>query len=119
MVVVDTPTGPIMKRVALLPGDRRYQWRGIDGWTDMARLTVPRSRRGPRLRSVPVPAGMVYLLGDNLAVSCDSRSFGPVDEERVVRLVVDPRDPDEASGEDRRAVRAWLALGMSRKGRKG
>jgi signal peptidase I len=35
-----------------------------------------------------VPEGMIYVLGDNRAMSEDSRVFGPVDLSKVVGKVV-------------------------------
>lgn len=118
VVVVDTPTGPIVKRIALLPGDHRYQLQNPDGWYDMPRVVVPHHpHKRTVVRSVPVPAGTIYVLGDNLELSTDSRSFGPVDAEKVVRLIADQRDPDVRSGAQKPTVRAWLALARSLKGR--
>ena len=120
VVVVETPHGLIVKRVALLPGDHRGQCQTSDGWTDMTGFVMPHKRpRYVRFRTIPVPAGTVYLLGDNTGLSHDSRDFGPVYEERVVRLLVDQRDPDRNSGVERPTTRAWLALGTSRRARKG
>lgn len=68
-----------IKRVIGLPGDRI----GIDHGTvyvNGARLSEPYVQHGDD-RSEPeisVPPATVYVLGDNRAVSEDSRAFGPV-----------------------------------------
>ncbi len=46
-----------------------------------------------RIVRVTVPSGYVYVLGDNLGASADSREFGPVPESWVMGRVV---KPDEA-----------------------
>jgi signal peptidase I len=74
VVVVDTEDGFIVKRVAYLPGDevqaddRPYEW--------------------PIEPNLQVPAGSVYVLGDNRGASEDSRVFGPIKIERIVGRAV-------------------------------
>ncbi len=80
----------------VLPGDRLY----VDPWAYrerpptrgelvVARETEPPHRyfvkrvaflpgQTPLAEGLPVPAGFVYLLGDNPELSRDSRKFGPV-----------------------------------------
>jgi len=63
VVVVRDPVFPeryLVKRVGFLPGNLGP----VDG--------------------IPVPAGSVYLLGDNPTASRDSREFGPVALRRIV-----------------------------------
>jgi signal peptidase I len=70
IVVVDTENGFIVKRVAYLSGDevppdeRPFEW--------------------PLHPNFVVPAGFVYLLGDNARSSEDSRDFGPVRIDHIV-----------------------------------
>jgi signal peptidase I len=74
IVVIDTEDGFIVKRVAYLPGDevdpenRPFEW-PIE----------------PKFR---VPENMVYVLGDNLMASEDSRAFGPVRMDRIIGKAV-------------------------------
>ncbi len=66
VVVISMDDAMIVKRVALLPGEV-----DPDGYR--------------------IPEGYVYVLGDNLARSYDSREFGPVPIDRVVGKVIFPR----------------------------
>ena len=74
IVVIDTEDGFIVKRVAYLPGDevdednRPFEW-----------PLVPRFR---------VPENTIYVLGDNVHASEDSRSFGPVRIDRIIGKAV-------------------------------
>ncbi|MGB6986716.1 MAG: signal peptidase I [Candidatus Aquilonibacter sp.] len=68
-----------IKRVIGLPGDRIRIDRGVV-YVNGARLNEPYVEHSDD-RSIPeitVPAENVYVLGDNRAVSEDSRAFGPV-----------------------------------------
>jgi signal peptidase I len=117
VVVAETDSGPVIKRVALLPGDRRLQWRTRpeSEWIDTTTVSEPRSRTGrSRMRSIAVPHETVFLLGDNLDVSVDSRTYGPVPVSRIKRLVVDIREPNEASGAATEIVRRWVMRGIKR-----
>jgi signal peptidase I len=77
--------GVFIKRIVGLPGDRIRVDRGavsIDG----KRLDEPYVRF-PDDRSfaeIVVPAGSVYVLGDNRGESEDSRFFGPVSDDRLI-----------------------------------
>jgi signal peptidase I len=71
----DGPTGFIIKRVYRMAGD-------VVDWS-----VVPESfdfREGEFV----VPAGHVYVLGDNREVSEDSRKFGPVPMANIIGKVV-------------------------------
>jgi len=74
IVVVDTENGFIVKRVAYVSGEevppeeRPFEW--------------------PLRPNFVVPAGFVYLLGDNAQASEDSRSFGPVRVDHIVGKAV-------------------------------
>jgi signal peptidase I len=94
VVVVQMPDGPIVKRVAFLPGDVVPQIRTNDGWSDMIEVRRPSDVKmePERYRQFRIPEGQVYLLGDNRPVSLDSREFGPVPREWVTRRLLHPRD---------------------------
>lgn len=86
IVVFRDPTGrdPLVKRVIALPGDHilvletelQLNGRTLDEpYADHRGITLERSEI--------VPAGHVWLMGDNRADSLDSREFGPVEIERI------------------------------------
>lgn len=94
VVVLKTPSGTIVKRVAMLPGDvygQRFSRHGIVG-------TVPATARlkhnRDSLTELRVPDGYVFVLGDNALNSFDSRTFGPVPQAWIQRKLMFPR-PDE------------------------
>lgn len=112
VVVVNGPDGPILKRVALLPGDCRTQWYNLNGWTDATTVGRPvKERSKARVRRLPIPAGSVFLLGDNLESSIDSRAFGPVPIESIRGLVLSARPPATGSDVAGELPRLWLAEG--------
>lgn len=82
-----TEHGPqVLKRVVGLPGDRveivadgsvRVQPGGTGPWFVVDHPAWLRAAPD-RPSTTQVPADMVFLLGDNVAASTDSRDFGPV-----------------------------------------
>lgn len=91
IVVADDPTGvypAIIKRVIATEG-QTVDLRDGRVYVDGDELVEPYTRGRPsRPQTVPlpvrVPAGHVWLMGDNRTGSTDSRTFGPV-EVRAVR----------------------------------
>jgi signal peptidase I len=97
IVVFETPEatelqcgegGTFVKRIIGLPGDRIV----VDGQgfvtvggnrLDESGYLEP-GRRGGREDSLTVPEGRYYLLGDNRRSSCDSRFWGPLEENRII-----------------------------------
>ena len=94
-------TGPesedLVKRVIALPGQTIYSAFGkvfVDG-RQLPETYLPKP--DPLGRPIPgasaqhpyhVPAGDYYMMGDNRAVSCDSRYWGPVQGSTIVGKVV-------------------------------
>ena len=87
-----------VKRVVCLPGDGIEQYRLGDQWivpsNERARASLVRQRK-PRYDLV-VPAGHLYVVGDNLYGSVDSRTYGPVPTADVVAVV--PKAPAFTQG---------------------
>lgn len=86
----------LVKRVVALPSQRPP----ADGERGLALARVGNAAPQPRGEagnlSEPVPAGHLYVLGDNLPESEDSRDFGPIPQESVLGRVVswqENRDP--------------------------
>ena len=85
--------GDLVKRVIALPGQTIYS-SGNNVYVDGRLLSEPYLPRydplGPpipdatRQHPYRVPAGDFYVLGDNRAISCDSRYWGPITGSSIV-----------------------------------
>ncbi|HYD11206.1 MAG TPA: signal peptidase I [Acidimicrobiales bacterium] len=92
MIVFDRPEGSpdsdikdLIKRVIGLPGETIEARDGVV-YIDGARLDEPYLEDGVRTDNLPpteVPAGHIFVMGDNRTGSSDSRVFGPVDEDTI------------------------------------
>ncbi len=81
-------SGPthLIKRVIGLPGDTVEGRAGqvyVDGQV-LAEPFLPPGTTTSRFGPVKVPAGDLWVMGDNRGSSCDSRVFGPIPESSVV-----------------------------------
>jgi signal peptidase I len=89
------PQGDLVKRVIALPGQTIYS-RGDNIYVNGRLLAEPYLPRvdplGPPIASSQhpyrVPPGEFYVMGDNRAISCDSRYWGPIEGSSVVGKVV-------------------------------
>lgn len=79
----------IIKRVIALPGDRVSIQNGVvylNGEAlDEPYVAYP---GGPDAAELTVPEGTIFVLGDNRAVSMDSRSLGPIPDSGVLGTVL-------------------------------
>jgi signal peptidase I len=89
--------GDLVKRVIALPGQTIYS-RGNSIYVNGRRLAEPYLPHydplGPPIPHASpvhpfrVPAGEFYVMGDNRAISCDSRYWGPIKGTSIVGRVV-------------------------------
>lgn len=92
LVVFRDPEGTLsLKRVVGLPGDRLMMLDSVllvndrpvdERYVDHATID------GTYLGRIVVPAGHVYVMGDNRARSIDSREYGAIDDESIVGRVL-------------------------------
>jgi signal peptidase I len=87
--------GDLVKRVIALPGQTIYSSDNhvfVNGRPLAESYLPPDDPLGPPIASrahpYRVPAGEFYLLGDNRAISCDSRYWGPIRGSAIVGKVV-------------------------------
>jgi signal peptidase I len=87
VVVLDTDYGTLIKRVAYLGGDKILQYYDGLNWNNIVYL--PKLKKlTSRFRWSTVPAGKVFVVGDNGPYSCDSRTLGFFNASSITRLVV-------------------------------
>lgn len=109
VVVIEREGETIVKRVALVPGDPIMQVRSLSGtWRDAFCLGQLKPEKRNRVRHTVVPEGMVYVLGDNLQGSTDSRAFGPVQLSQITRKVYGARPG--GPGEEFVAVKTYRQM---------
>jgi len=95
VVVVDLPEGgPVIKRVIAFGGETVWSVHGnvyvqTEGETIVLNegYVATENAGGADVARITVPQGHVFLLGDNRAVSLDSRVFGAVELENVMGVV--------------------------------
>lgn len=90
VVIIDTSSGPMIKRVALLPGEHFYRMKYLGITSDLIEIRPPFSKNSV-VEKVKVPAGTVYVLGDNLTLSVDSRKLGFIPIRSIRGKVMDQR----------------------------
>lgn len=103
----------MIKRVAFLPGDRIERYRFIGEWK-LPYNSVMREamvRRGLPRWDLIVPPESLYVVGDNIAESVDSRTYGAIPMSDVLAIVpgVGPSvDPWRAPAHETHALVAQI-----------
>jgi len=85
----DDPVTDLVKRVIGLPGDRLYSKGNtiyVNGKPLDQKWTVYPTL-GERILPTTVPAGRYFMMGDNHALSCDSRTWGTVPRSDLIGKV--------------------------------
>jgi signal peptidase I len=100
-VVVFSMNGDVyVKRIYRSPGESLYYVASHDDWlgpvredrVEEARRRYERVQRGLRIKKMTVPEDSVFVLGDNVLCSEDSRALGPIPMNAIIgraRLEVD------------------------------
>lgn len=94
VVVLDTPKGQIVKRVAYMPGEWVDGFFYYGNWTYASDAVIVKNalKKSIQLGRAFVPGGYVFVTGDNADISCDSRQLGvfPINSIRCVLLHAKP-----------------------------
>jgi signal peptidase I len=82
-----------IKRVSRIAGDEMLYWKSRTTWVDITESarSVDRFRSDSRLRVDVIPDNYVYVIGDNLGKSVDSREYGVVPISSIKGIVVSQR----------------------------
>lgn len=108
VIVFHTAQGTMMKRVALIPGDKHLEFRTPLGWADALNTRRPNPNKpNSHFRYAAVPEDSVFVLGDHLSNSIDSRDYGVVKLSNIIRIVEDRRAPSPRSEIAQKEMRRW------------
>lgn len=97
VVVIEQNGSTFIKRIAYMPGDKIQYAKIASDWLPTHTVGYVALRHPERFKSktVVVPQGEVYVLGDNLLVSIDSRQLGTIPIENIRVKLVKPQQKVE------------------------
>jgi signal peptidase I len=98
--MIDQPDGTVLVKRVVAVGGQRLACRDGRVYRDGIPLPEPYLAPGTVTTCDPVtvPAGKVFVLGDNRVDSADSRVFGPIDQRRITGRVIQRIWPLERRG---------------------
>jgi signal peptidase I len=90
--VCDDPTATdLVKRVVALPGQTIKSVGNtiyVDGHAQSEPYLAPSTQLGRAVKAERVPKGQYFVMGDNRALSCDSRYWGTIEGSTIVGRVM-------------------------------
>ena len=97
IVVINAEDGkPLIKRVIAFGGETVWSVHGVvyisseGGMVTVSEPYVaPENAGGADIARITVPEGHVFVMGDNRAISLDSRSFGPLPKTEILGVVTE------------------------------
>jgi len=87
VVVVKSNEGVFLKRVAYVEGDYIFRKKAGSARFDLIQVQISPKAINHTIDSIQVPENHVYVVGDNLGESYDSREFGTVDQKDIIAWV--------------------------------
>lgn len=93
VVVIEREGSTFVKRIAHLPGEKIEYVKISDEWIAKHSVQFSALKHPEKFKRkfVVVPAGEVYVLGDNPQISIDSRQLGTIPIELIKTKLVNPK----------------------------
>ena len=98
VVVIEYEGSTFVKRIAHMPGDKVEYTKIAKQWVPTYMIKFGTVKHPDRFKSktVTIPSDEVYVLGDNLPVSIDSRQIGTIPIDAIRSKLIEPKPQAEA-----------------------
>jgi signal peptidase I len=93
IVVIDTPNGEIVKRIAYMPGDSIKKYYAIGQWNYVTTQLATSAKVQKRFNFIEeeIKPGNIFVLGDDPVSSIDSRQLGQLPISSIRYVLVNPK----------------------------